>query len=111
MSNHEYTLHGKSLGVYTPRGGKSYKSADIGDFLKRFELHETLRLIGGLSHQLFFMNNQPERTLEGVPISDAVLAYLAMRAIESSNDYRKLRMTLSDLAKAADMYWGLPDPS
>jgi hypothetical protein len=110
MSNSEYTLHGKSIGVYTPRGGKSYTSDDIGDFLKRFELHETLRLIGAMSHQLFFMNNQPERRLEGVPISDAVLAYLAMRAIESSNDYRKLRMTPSDLAKAADMYWGLPDP-
>lgn len=45
-----------------------------------------------------------------MPISDAVLGYLAMRAVESSNDYRKLTMTISDLAKAADMYWGLSDP-
>lgn len=45
-----------------------------------------------------------------MPLSDAVLAYLAMRAVESANDYKKLTMTGSDLAKAADMYWGLPDP-
>jgi hypothetical protein len=108
MPNSEFNLFGKSLSVYTPRGDKSYISRDIGDFLRRFALHETLRLIGGLSHQ--FMKNEPERRIEGVPISDAVLAYLAMRAIESSNDYRKLTMTISDLAKAADMYWGLRDP-
>jgi len=106
----EFSLMGKSFGVYTTRGGKSYNSNDIADFLKRFKLHETLRLIGGLSHELFFMTNVSEGRIEDVPISDAVLAYLAMRAIESSNDYRKLTMTQSDLAKAADMYWGLSDP-
>jgi len=106
----EITFAGKRLGVYTPRGGKSYTSDDIGDFLKRFQLHETLRLIGGLSHDLFFGKKDSDRRIEGVPISDAVLAYLVMRGIESSNDYKKLTMTISDLAKAADMYWGLPDP-
>jgi hypothetical protein len=92
------------------RGDKSYKSEDIGEFLKRFMLHETLRLIGALSHQLFFMKNESEHSIEGVPFSDAVLSYLAMRAIESANDYKKLTITSSNLATAADMYWGLQDP-
>jgi hypothetical protein len=109
MSN-EITFVGKNLIGYMPRGGRSYTSDDIGDYLKRFQLHETLRLIGGLSHQLLSKKNESEHSIEGVPISDAVLAYLAMRAIESSNDYKKLTMTIGDLAKAADMYWGLPDP-
>lgn len=110
MTSNEVTFVGKSFGVYTPRGGKSYTSDDISDFLKRFQLHETLRLIGQLSHELFFGKNQSDRRIEGVPVSDAVLAYLVMRAIESANDYKKLTMTFSDLAKATDMYWGLPDP-
>jgi hypothetical protein len=108
--NNEVTFVGKSISVYNPRGGKSYRPTDIGDFLKRFQLHETLRLIGRVSHELFFGTKHSDRRIEGVPVSDGVLAYLAMRAIESANDYKKLTMTISDLAKAADMYWGLVDP-
>jgi hypothetical protein len=110
MNGNELRLLGKAVTVYTPRNGKSYTSEEIGDFLKRFQLHEMLRIIGQVSHQLFFMKTEPEARIEGVPFSDSVLAYLAMRAIESSNDYRALTMTIPDLAKAGDMYWGLADP-
>lgn len=110
MTQNGFSLLSKNLSVYRTRGDRSYKSEDIGEFLKRFMLHETLRLIGALSHQLFFMKNESERSIEGVPFSDAVLSYLAMRAIESANDYKKLTITSSNLATAADMYWGLQDP-
>ena len=100
----------KRLNVYTPRGGKSYTREDFENFMKRHQLHEWLRLIGKLSHQNFFMQAETAQQLGGVPISDSVLTYLTMRAVESSNDYRGNAPALSDLAKAADMYWGLPDP-
>lgn len=100
----------KQINLYTPRGGKSYSSGDIEDFLKRFQLHEALKLVGAISHAWFLKQEQPDVLVHGVPISDCVLAYVAMRLIESANDYRKYVMSFNDLLKVADMYWGLPDP-
>ena len=110
MEETELSLLGKRLGVYTPRGGKSYVREDFENFMKRYQLYEWLRLIGELSHRAFFMQMETAQQLDGVPISDSVLAYLAMRAVESSNDFRGNAPALRDLAKVADMYWGLPDP-
>ena len=96
------SIAGKQLVVYSTSGNKSYSPDDIGDFLKKFELYHALRLIGVVSCELASTQN--------APVNDGVLAYLAMRLIESSNDYRKETMTRADLGKAVDMYWGLPDP-
>ena len=79
-------------------------------FLRKFQLHEALRLIGSLSYQWFFTQKQSVGEVRGVPVSDSLLAYLAMRLIESSNDYRSVNMAEADILRAADMYWGLPDP-
>lgn len=104
MEKNDLSLHGKGLSVYTPRGGKSYAREDFERFFIKFPLFEFLRLIGGFS-------NQPIQELKGVPAPTGALAYLAMRAVESTNDYRgDFIPTLDDLVKALDMYWGLPDP-
>jgi hypothetical protein len=100
----------KQISLYTPRDGRSYSAADVEHFLKRFQLHEALKLIGTISHDVFLKKEQADIVIRGVPLSDCVLAYLAMRLIESANDYRKYVMSTDDLLKAADMYWGLPDP-
>ena len=105
------TIDGKNISVYKPRSGKQYRSVDIAKFIKRFQLNETLRLIGEVSSTILMDDNpEPIRKIDNVPISDSLLAYLAMMAIENSNDYRSKPMTLKDLAKAADMYFGLPEP-
>ena len=96
------SIAGKQLGVYSTSGNRSYSPEDIGDFLKKFELYHALRLIGVVSCEL--------ASTQEAPVNDCVLPYLAMRLIESSNDYRKETMTRADLRKAVDMYWGLPDP-
>ncbi len=96
------SIAGKQLVVYSTSGNRSYSPEDIGDFLKKFELYHALRLIGVASCEL--------ASTQDAPVNDCVLPYLAMRLIESSNDYRKETMTRADLRKAVDMYWGLPDP-
>jgi hypothetical protein len=96
------SIAGKNLLVYSTSGDRSYSPEDIGDFLKRFELYHALRLIGVVSCEL--------ASTQDAPVNDGVLAYLAMRLIESSNDYRRETMSRADLGKAVDMYWGLPDP-
>lgn len=106
----EYLIDGKAIAVYTPVGNKAYSAKDISDFLRRFQLHDALRLIGSLSHKWLSAHNQAVRECRGVPVSDSVLAYLAMRLIESSNDYRSAHLTESDVLQAVDMYWGLPEP-
>ena len=106
----EYIIAGKALGVYTPAGNKAYSPKDVSDFLRKFQLHEALRLIGSLSYSWSATQKEPVQKVRGVPVSDSLLAYLAMRLIESSNDYRSVNMTEADVLRAADMYWGLPDP-
>jgi hypothetical protein len=95
-------IAGKKVAVYSTVGNRSYSPGDIGEFLKRFELYNALRLLGGVSCEV--------SSKQDAPVNDSVLAYLAMRLIESSNDFRKETMTRADLGKAIDMYWGLPDP-
>lgn len=63
LVHNELSLVGKSVGVYTTKGNKRYEPDDISDFLKRFKLHEMLRLIGGLSHDLFFMEYAPDHRI------------------------------------------------
>ena len=102
---------GINISVYQPVGGKKYSPVDIAKFLKKFQLNGTLKLIGELSCKMLMDENpEPIREIGGVPISDSVLAYLAMVAIENSNDYRKELITIRDIVKVADMYFGLPDP-
>ncbi len=104
-------IAGKNLFVYKTRGGNQYGTGDIAKFMKRFQLNEALKLIGEISSTILVDDDpEPIRRIENVPISDSILAYLAMIAIENSNDYRSKIMAMSDLAKAADMYFGLPEP-
>lgn len=101
-------LIGKNLLIYNPKGGMKYSANEIGTYLKRFSLHEALRLIGEISYTI--RNKSSWTNVRGIPISDSILAYIAMRLIENSNDYRSGKMTIDDLSKACDMYFGLPDP-
>jgi len=101
---------GVNLTLYQPRGGKSYKVIDLARFLKKFELNSALRLMGELSFKILMNGNAESiKYIHGVPISDSVLAYLAMLAIENSNDHKSQLITIEDIAKASDMYFGLPD--
>lgn len=105
----EGTISGKDVITYAPKGGKQYSSEDIGQYLKQFKLCDALRFIGELSYNI---SKSPSglQIINDVPVFDGVLAYLVMRLIESSNDYRSKDMTIHDLLKAIDMYFGLPDP-
>lgn len=109
MSRFEGNLAGKDIITYGSRGGKEYSPHDIGHYLKQFKLNEALRLIGELSYEIF-KSGKGLHTIKDIPVFHGVLAYLSMRLIESSNDYRSKDMTVDDLLKAIDMYLGLPDP-
>lgn len=109
MSRFEGTMGGKDVITYTPKGHKQYNSNDIGQYLRQFKLCNALRLIGGLSHSLS-NSYKGLQIIEGVPISNGTLAYLSMRLIENSNDYRGKDMTIGNLLIAVDMVFGLQDP-
>lgn len=109
MSRFEGDLAGKNIITYRPRGENEYSPNDIGQYLSKFKLNDALRLIGELSYEIFKLN-KGLHTIKNIPVFDGVLAYLSMRLIESSNDYRSKDMTVDDLLKAIDMYFGLPDP-
>ena len=109
MSDNVETTKGINISVYRPRGGMRYSGVDIARVLNIFNLSETLKLIGELSHKILWNNGESIIEIQGVPVSDSVLAYTAMVAIESSNDYRKESITIEDIVKVADMYFGLPD--
>ncbi len=110
MINIAGTTKGINISVYRPRGDKKYSDVDIARVLKKFKLNETLKFIGELSYKILSNKGGSIVKIQGVPISDSVLAYLAMLAIENSNDYRKESITIENIVKAADMYFSLPDP-
>ena len=100
-------IAGKEIIAYRPQSNKKYSSQDIGDFLKQFSLAESLQLIAELSKKSI---SSFQLEIKGVPVEQGVLAYIAMRLIECSNDYRGKRIKIEDLLKAIDMYYGIPDP-
>ncbi|MBE9057661.1 hypothetical protein [Sphaerospermopsis sp. LEGE 08334] len=106
----EINLAGKDIIVYTSKGGKRYNNNDLCQFLRKFKLFESLAFIGQLSYQLI-KNNKHKLVIQGVPIYDSILAYIAMRLIENSNDYRSKNMSIDDFLKSIDMYLGIPDPA
>jgi hypothetical protein len=110
MSDNVGTTKGINISLYRPRGGKRYSGVDIARFLKKFKLNETLKFIGELSYKILSNNGESIIEIQGVPVSDSVLAYTAMVAIESSDDFGKESITIKDIVKLADMYFGLPDP-
>ena len=91
---------GVNLTLYQPRGGKSYKVIELARFLKKFELNSALRFMGELSFKILMNGNAESiQYIHGVPISDSVLAYLAMLAIENSNDHKRQLITIEDIVK------------
>ncbi|WP_445245078.1 hypothetical protein [Microcoleus sp. OTE_8_concoct_300] len=110
MSRVEGDVAGKNIITYDSIGGKEYSPNDIGQYLREFKLNDALRLIGELSYEIF-KSNKGLHKIKNIPVFDGVLAYLSMRLIESSNDDPHSKdMTVDDLLKAIDMYFGLPDP-
>ncbi|BAQ63150.1 hypothetical protein GM3708_3556 (plasmid) [Geminocystis sp. NIES-3708] len=103
-------LAGKNIFTYAPKGNKSYSEQDIAQYLKKFKLCDALRLIGEISYQILKSSKQSKIHIEGIPIFDGVLAYIAMLLIENSNDYRSENLTMNNLLQAIDMYFGLKDP-
>ena len=102
-------IAGKDIVTYASRGGKQYSPDDIGRYLGRFKLCDALGLIGEISYKIF-ISRQGAIFIKGIPVSDSILAYLSMRLIEKSNDYRSQNMTIDNLLIAIDMYFGLLDP-
>lgn len=102
-------LAGKEIITYASKGGKKYSPDEIGQFLRKFQLSGALRLIGELSYQIFRSQEQ-HIVIKGILVSDGALAYIAMRLVEKTNDYHSKNITLDELLKAIDMYYGLTDP-
>lgn len=100
------TFLGKNIGVY--KSDKTYSLDDLKGFLKRFQLHNALRLIGELSYSV--SKNKVDQDLQRFPITNSLLSYMAMLLIENSNDYRAKEMTDADVLKACNIYYGLTDP-
>lgn len=105
----EDSLLGKDVITYKTKGNKRYSYSDISQYLKKFRLCEALSLIGKISFKNIF-NQYRFPHINGVPIYDSVLAYIAMELIKSSNDYRGEVMQVDHLLSAIDMYFGLSDP-
>ena len=72
--NNEATFAGVKIGVYESTG--TYSSENIEQFLKRFQLHEALKLIGQLSQEWFFRKKPATEVVNGIPVADYVLAYI-----------------------------------
>lgn len=106
----ESNLAGKEIIIYTNKSRKKYTSNDISQFLRKFKLFKALAFIGEISYQLL-KNNQHKIVIQEVPIFNSILAYIAMRLIENSNDYRSKDMSIDELLKSIDMYFGIPDPA
>ena len=100
-------IAGKPIITYTPRGSKRYSSDDIGNYLSKFKLCDALKLIGELSYKISL--DKKIYLMRNTPVTNSILAYLAMRLIERSNDYRSKDMTLGNLVTAVDMFFGLPE--
>ena len=109
MVQFQGNIAGANIITYTPRGGAKYSPNDIEKHLKKFKLCDALTLIGNLSQKIV-QDYQGLCFIENIPVSNGVLAYLSMRLIEKSNDYRSRNMTINDLLTAIDMFFGLPDP-
>ena len=112
MSKFEGSIFGKDIFTYSSRGGRQYSPDEIGRYLGKFKLCNALALIGKLSHHML-VSHKNLYFIEGydIPIANGTLAYLSMRLIEKSNDYRSKDMTIDDLLVAVDMFFGLPEPS
>jgi hypothetical protein len=104
-----FNIAGKNVVTYSPRSNKCFSPDDITQFLRKFQLNKALVLIGQVSYNLFG-NSLPFKVINGTPISDSILAYIATKLIEGSNDYRSRNMTIDDLLFACDMYFGMTDP-
>jgi hypothetical protein len=110
MINQEASnIAGKNTVTYSSRSGKKSTPDDMTQFLRKFQLNRSLGLIGTVSHNLF-ENSKSFGVIKDVPISDSILAYIAMKLIEVSNDHRSQIMTIDNLVDACDMYFGLSDP-
>ena len=96
MAKFEGSIIGKDIITYNPKGGKRYSPDDIGQSLKKFKLCNALRLIGQLSYKIH-THYEGLQIIKNIPVYDAVLAYLSMRLIESSNDYRSENMTIEPI--------------
>lgn len=110
MPDNQFSIEGKILSAYSTKDPKSYSPKEIGEFLRKFQAHEALRLIGEVSDKYIYRGASSVYELKGVPISDGALSYLAMRLIEHSNDFRSNKMDINDLLQAIHMYYGLKDP-
>lgn len=88
---------------HSPRSGKTYTIEDLTRYLRRFKTNQGLRCIGLLAAEKGF---QPYR-INNMFIDDSILAYLAMKLIERSNDHRKYIMTRKDLLLAYEMWFGV----
>ncbi|MCK4305989.1 MAG: hypothetical protein KAY24_17250 [Candidatus Eisenbacteria sp.] len=102
------TIYGKNIKVYRTREGRSYRASDLHEFLRPFRLCDALRVIGQTSHALW--QQQVRQAAEEPPLSESLLAYLAMILIENACDEGSHQFDHSELMTAADMFYGLPDP-
>jgi hypothetical protein len=109
MARLEASVVGKNIFTYVPKGNKSYTHKDISQYLKKFKLCDALRLIGEFSFNVF-KHTEGTFVYKDIPITLGILAYLSMRLVENSNDYRSSDMSKDDLLVAIDMYFGLADP-
>jgi hypothetical protein len=109
MAKFKGFIAGKGITTYTSKENIKYSSEDINQYLKQFRLSDALRFIGETSFKLFEFNIQ-NYEINGIPVFEGALAYIAMRLIENSNDHSNKIMAENDLLTAIDMYLGMPDP-
>lgn len=106
-----FNIIGKDFIAYSSKSGDRNTPHKITQFIRKFQLNKALELVGSYSYKLFLnSSSSPLEFIKDVPISESVLAYIAMKLIEESNDYRSKIMNRNDLVDVCDMYFGLPDP-
>ncbi len=83
---------------------EKYDDQDFIEQLRQFKVSRSLGLIGSMGHDLLVTKGA--KYVEGVPVQEAPLAYIAMRLIEESNDEPQREMMASDIATLVDHYMG-----
>ena len=106
-------LKGCNLLSYKPKCGE-ITLKDYEKVIKKYHTNTALGLIGTISWRLI---RQQEKLLLGkqfgsrkyhdTPIIDSALSFMSLKLIECSNDYNRKDLTIEDLVKLCDMWFGL----
>jgi len=100
------TFAGKNIQVFN--SNKSCSLKNLKSRLSKYRLCDALKLIGTLSQDLF-KDKSPFYILNDIPITEGILAYLAMELIQNTDDSKERIPNYNDIAIASKMYLSIDE--